>query len=453
MRPKSRVSPGRPAVGSRSPLALGLGLGLVLLLGCRWEPADSLPTRPGLNVLVISFDAMRADRLGLYGYRDDVSPNLDAFAQRSLVFDAAYVGGQATPTSFATAFTGFYPHRVFRGWTLVGEMTLAEVLQGAGYRTAALLNNVQLVAERRFDQGFDEYEVRGGDDERALTDAAKLWLSEERSEPFFFWVHFISPHGPYKWRSESRHLYDDDYRGPYRRAGNYKKPPETPEDVERFRQLYDGETHYVDSLFGELIGHLESEGLLEDTLVVVTADHGEELLDRTVFGHKTLHEEVWRVPLLIFHPDVAAARRTSMPVVNADLLPTLAGVVGVEAPEGLDGADLRRLKGDRPIFGVAMTNKAWRSAAIRQGSRKLIVRCPMGQRPETALFDLATDPSEVTDLASAEPQVVSDLFETLKGALGGHPCAVIEDAVKGRPQEEGLSDDVIEELEALGYVG
>jgi arylsulfatase len=432
---------------------LGLMAGLLLLIACSKGPAESLPTRSGLNVLVISFDAMRADRLGLYGYRDDVSPKLDAFAQRSLVFDAAYVGGQATPTSFATAFTGRYPHRVFRGWTLVGEPTLAEVLRGAGYRTAALLNNVQLVPERHFDRGFDEYEARGGDDERSLTDAAKRWLAEERGEPFFFWVHFISPHGPYKWRAESRHLYDADYRGSYRRAGNYKKPPETPEDVERFRQLYDGETHYVDSLFGELIDHLDSLGLLDNTVVVVTADHGEELMERDVFGHKTLHEEVWRVPLLIFHPDVAIGRRTSIPVVNADLLPTLAGIVGVEAPTGLDGVDVRRLPNDRSILGVAMTNKARRSAAIRRGSRKLIVRCPIEGRPETALFDLATDPREVTDLASAQPQAVTDLFEELKAALGGHPCAIIEDAVKGRPQEEGLSDEVIEELEALGYVG
>ena len=118
-----------------------------------------LPDAPEMNVIVISFDALRAESLGAYGYQRPTSPNIDRFAEGALVFDNVQNAANSTPTSFASFWTGKLPHRVFRGWRLEDADTLAEAFAEEGYRTAAFLNNAQLVPERNFDQGFDEYRV------------------------------------------------------------------------------------------------------------------------------------------------------------------------------------------------------------------------------------------------------------------------------------------------------
>lgn len=428
----------------------------VTIVGCGPPSLDrALPSSSGLNVLVVTFDALRADHLGLYGYERPVSPHLDAFAEQAVVFESARVGGQATPTSFAAAFTGRYPHRVFRKWKLESEVTLAEVFRRGGYRTGAFLHNIQMTRKRRFDIGFAEFRVMPWAPEDKFTEAAVEWLRQVGDEPFFLWVHYISPHSPYKWDEVAEHLYDPGYSGDYEKSSEVGVNPEEPHERQRYRQLYDGEIFAVDALFGELMARVEELGLLDDTLVVVSADHGEELGERDVFGHKTLFEEVWRVPFLMRHPDRPQGLRTDVPFSNVDLLPTLAAIVGLEAPAELDGMDARdAARVERPSLGLVMTRPERRAAAILDGSLKLIVRCPKGERqPQASLYDLAADPLEAEDLAAARSEETRRLFEAMKRELGGHPCLVIHDAVRGVDQTEGLDEETIRELEALGYVG
>lgn len=411
-----------------------------------------LPTRPGSNVLVISFDALRADHLGTYGYELDISPSIDDFAAQSVVFDEARVGGQATPTSFAAAFTGRYPHEVFRGWELVGEPTLAEWFGARGYRTGALLNNVQLDERRHFGRGFDDYSVFGGDDEERLTDLAIEWLRENRDETFFLWVHYISPHSPYRWRDVASHLYDPSYEGPFERTSRPRHTPEAPADRQRYRELYDGEILAVDRRFQRLIEEVESSGLFADTVVVVTADHGEELAERGLFGHKTVYEEVWRVPLIVHHP-AGSVGRIDARYANVDLFPTLAGIVGLEVPPGLDGMDVRRPERQAlPSYGLAMTNRIHRSAAILSGDDKLLVRCSGEPSDRLRLFDLSADPRETDDLAGRRGERVHELMERMKTDLGAPPCAAIRAAARGVDPTEALDAATTRELGALGYV-
>ena len=207
---------------------------LLVAVGC--GPPDlrrALPERPGVNVLIITFDALRADHLGAYGYDRPVSPRLDAFAERAVVFESARVGGQATPTSFASAFTGFYPHRVFRKWKLDAPATLAGVFQRAGYRTGAFLHNIQLVRKRGFDAGFENFRVMPFAPEDKFTEVPLGWLrqhvgvtGEADPRPFLLWVHYISPHEPYKYVESAAHLYSPGYRGIYVESSKVNVTPE-----------------------------------------------------------------------------------------------------------------------------------------------------------------------------------------------------------------------------------
>ena len=149
-----------------------LGL-LFVLCGCQQSTplGEALEGKPIRNVIVISFDALRADALGVYGYDRGTSPNIDRWAQRAVVFDRAYASAQATPTSFAGAFTGRYPFRVFRGWQLEDEATLAASFKAAGYHTAFLANNIQVMAERGFGEGFDHYVEPQAEDHHVESDA------------------------------------------------------------------------------------------------------------------------------------------------------------------------------------------------------------------------------------------------------------------------------------------
>jgi arylsulfatase len=374
----------------------------LLMTACRppAEPsslAEQLPVHRGLNVLVISFDALRADALGLYGYARPTSPNLDRFAEESLVFEHAYAAAPVTPTSFAAAFTGQLPLRVFSGWKLVETDTIASVFSDAGYYSFALLNNLQLVAERNFQQGWSRYEVVDLPGELLLEQAIAR-IDEAADQRFFGWIHFISPHTPYDRREMARVFYEDGYAGRFAETteGNFEVKSDA--ELKRVRDLYDGEVFFGDHLFGRLIAHLRKRELMEETLIVVTSDHGEEFMEHGGLQHDGQYEEVIRIPLLIRHPDVRTGSRTGAPFLNVDLLPTLAAVAGVPAPTVPDGLNLTKAwRKDRLRLSVGMTRKNLRQISGTRGHQKLIVTC----RPEylRRLFDLQADPGETEDRA------------------------------------------------------
>lgn len=404
-----------------------------------------------MNVLIISFDALRADSLGLYGYPKETSPNLDAFARRSLVFDHAYTSAPVTPTSFASAFSGLLATRVFHAWKFVAEDTLAGRLRDAGYTTAGIFNTVQLTPERGFDRDFGHYVwVRNNPDDVFL-DQATAWLFDHHEDrPLFAWIHFLSPHAPYVHRPEAEHLYAPGYDGPFAQTTGVKFEATDAADAARIRDLYDGMVHYSDSLFGKLIERVERMGLLQDTVVVVTTDHGEEFLERGGFQHGKLYEEHVRVPLLIYHPRVGLGTRTDVLFSNVDLLPTLLSMVGHPSDGRYDGIDLLRV--ERPPdwwFGVSMTGPE-RYFAARRGPRKLILTCTPERRSE--LYDLAADPGELHDISADDELATRSLEQRLEHVLHGDPCDVLQRAVRGKNATVGLDDESIRALEALGYL-
>jgi arylsulfatase len=430
---------------------------ITLLSACGQEPyvehqglQAHLPESGELNFLVVSFDALRADALGLYGYPRNTSPELDAFAAKALVFDSAYSSAPTTPTSFASAFTGQYPYRVFLGWNLIPSVTLAGLMQDAGFHTFGIFNNTQLVAERHFNQGFVEYSAGNWPDEQVLQEASAK-LRELADRRFFGWIHFITPHTPYEFREISAQLAPAQTEGRYalRTEGTFDVANE--EELKRVRDLYDGEIFYGDHLFGQLIAHMRSLGLLENTVIIVTSDHGEEFMEHGQLQHNALFEELIRIPLIIHHPGLAQGVRTDARYINTDLLPTVAAMAGIEIPEHIDGVNLLQpFDANRYRVATAMTNYRRHEMANERLGKKFILTC----RPEFGeeLYDLVTDPGEKTDLILDQPGLAGDYFEALNRITILDPCELIVSANRGKAPEELLTPEQIEDLRSLGYI-
>lgn len=437
-------------------VAVGL-LAIACTGGPDADPAvhEYLQRETGENFVVFSFDALRADHLGAYGYARRTSPNIDAFANRALVFDRAWSAAQATPTSFASAFTGRYPSRVFRKWQLASVSTLAGTLSGLGYSTAFYSNSVQLVPERGFDRGFSEYRIvvdeNGGlVDDAVVLDAALRWLRTVTS-PFFVWVHILSPHAPYVARPEASHLYDTAYEGRFESTTGFEFTATSPVEDARIVDLYDAGIFYGDSLFGRFLSSLEKQELADSTWVIVTADHGEELMGHGRMQHEQVFDEVLHIPLIVRRPRSSQPRRSDAPVSNLDLLPTLAELAGGAFDDQIDGRSwLRPLNPRRVRMAMAMTAAADDQIAVLQGSRKAILRCADGWK---ALFDLTEDPHESRNLLPALRANFDAMLVRATGVLEAPPCRAMSDARHGVAPETALSPETVRGLEALGYLG
>ncbi len=416
------------------------------------ELATALPPVADANIIIVSFDALRADALGVYGYDRGTSPNIDQWAQQAVVFERAYSAAPVTPTSFAAAFTAQLPFRTFKKWNLVAGPTLAGSLSDAGYLSVGMINNSQVTEERHFDQGFSALQTFDAISDDEMLERGTRWLIENRHQRFFLWLHFLSPHSPYDYRAKSSQFYDATYSGAYQTTSTSKFETEDPTEAQRIRDLYDGEVFYADYLFGQLRDFLQEQGLLENSILILTADHGEEFKERGTFQHRYLYEETVRIPLIIQHPRTTGGGRSQTFFSNLDLWPTLAAMVGAKPPETSDGWNLLQPTDlDRAFVSVAMTDQNYRGMNLRQGDEKLILTCIPEMQAE--LYNLAEDPEERNDLANTDSSRVRDLLQMLRLISGAdEPCQAIEDALAGKDQTEGLSPETIEGLRALGYI-
>ena len=445
------------AVGTWCRAAAPIAVGVAMLIGCsRSEPAAprllaaALPPSPGINVLVLSFDALRADALGLYGYERRTSPRIDAFARDALVLERAYSAAPATPTSFTAAFTGCLPHRAFQGWQLRPATTLAGAFAAAGYRTAAFLHNPQLPKARGFDRGFETYDQIGEGEDEPLLERAIAWLGAHRTERFFVWVHMLTPHAPYRRRDDAVQLYDPGYEGPFKDAALPRFVATTPADIRRVRTLYDGEVLHADQLFDHLWQQLGTLDLQGTTLVVLTSDHGEEFNEHGGFRHGRLYGEHLHIPLILRHPRVRRGSRDARLVSNLDLAPTLAAIAGVAWPTGCNGQSLLDPERRRSeAVSLALTDHANQSASLLRDDARLIVTCVPTERRE--LFALAADPGEQRDVAAARPELTGQLETALWSSLDIEGCPELGLGAM-QAETQNLDPHTVESLKALGYV-
>ncbi len=435
--------------------------------GCGGEP------RPRL-VLLLSVDTLRADRLGAYGSDRGLTPNLDELAARSEVFELAYAPAPFTVPSMSSVHTGRHPQQngiaINEHILPESEPTLAEALHGAGFRTGAVVSNYVLRRKTGLAQGFERYDDRQRQMEAVRSmperiaphttdDALKLLdVLLEDGQPVFLWVHYQDPHGPYTPPAElltpeverERALPDGqrrlNFRSDHRGMGgipNYQRLGDQDE-AGFYRGGYDAEIRYTDAEIGRLLDGLDARGLSAETLIVFLADHGEGLgEDDYWFAHgEYLSDALVRVPLFVSAPGRAPGRRSEV-VGLIDVLPTLLGLVGVRAPDGVTGRDIfERGPRDSTLYLATLGGSTVpRRALVDEGYKYLIEMTPRGSVLRERLFRLG---DESRDLATTEPQRA----QTMRARLDA--MARIRPDNKALLQERSREER--EQLRKLGYV-
>jgi arylsulfatase A-like enzyme len=339
---------------------------MLILTGC--SPSQQNKEKK-FNILLISIDTLRADRLHCFGSEYKTSPRIDALAKKSLFFEFAFCPIPKTSASFASMMTGLHPfiHKTKPNLGVLEDkyITLAEALKLKGYHTAAVVDNVNLSKKFSFDQGFDSYtEVWNETEEKTgstpfITEKVLAFLKKRREKPFFLWANYIETHTPYlppqKYVAE---------RPPGRDIREIKKKvvrnhmneiieAESIYNEGHYIALYDGAVRYVDAEVGKIIDTFNKLGLDKNTILIFTADHGEDLGERNFFfDHGPLtFTAASRVPLLVYIPG-ENPRRIKTPVSTMDIYPTILNLQGLHPPYPLQGIDLLRAQEGRLFFLV-----------------------------------------------------------------------------------------------------
>lgn len=420
---------------------------LILICGCQ-TPRNESPQKPPaantawrpLNVILVTIDTLRADRLGCYGYPKNLTPNLDRLAKSGVLFENAVAQTPSTPPSHASMFTGTYPtvHQVRNagGFALdKSHRTLAEILQEKGWQTAAFVGSSVLDRVYGLNQGFQTYDDRmpkalaGEEPSRRagqVVDRALDWLQKRAApNPLFLWVHIYDPHAPH------------DPPQPFKKR--YKSNP------------YDGEIAYSDRELGRLFDGVAKKFQSEKTLMTVLADHGESLSEHGEYYHGVfLYDSTLRIPWIMLGPGIPAGVRVNNQVRTIDLLPTLMALLAGETPSTSQGVSLAPAFAGNPIdtnysYAEALypkLNMGWAELrALRTGRWKFILA------PRSELYDLHSDPGETVNVIEKHPAEARALQEQL-----GRVASIGRDNSPEKIQIKTISAATERKLESLGYV-
>lgn len=367
-------------------------LGVVLVAGftaLRTPRPAPVPTARA-SVVLISVDTLRRDHLSIYGYERETSPAIDAFFADGEIYDRAYSAETNTPPSVISILTGLYPPshgvRLFLQQIDDEVTTIADVVADAGYQTAAVVSNSVLVSEsigldRRFAHYDDSVTEREGIrpvwERRAgpTTDAALSWLQNVRrkDEPFFLWVHYNDPHGPYDPPADkpTDFAHAGEQLVPRKKIPAYIQLADDPRDALEYIDRYDEEIAYLDREVGRLLGEIKA--LREPTIVILTADHGETMVEHENYFSHGFHvwEPLVRVPLLVRRPG-ARPRRVQQAVSLVDLAPSVLADLGLTL-ERTDGFAFGARPSDAPIAVEARADGTQVRAFV-VGAKKWFVR-------------------------------------------------------------------------------
>lgn len=448
----------------------------VLAAGCGPDLADDAPRR----VFFITVDTLRADHMSLYGYPRQTSPRMAELAASGVVFEQAIAQWPKTGTSFASMFTGQYPQTT--GLTHKAAIripeeytTLPELFQESGYTTVGVVSNAVLGAQLGWNDGFDEFlETWGGGDSfpqdphvfRELIHAPRvnelalpLLERHAKDERLFVWLHYTDPHAPY--------MLPDGFANPFledaRFTGEATVPPKVArgyridgrDDLKYYVAQYDANVLVTDVYIRKVLDRARELGLLEDSLIVFTADHGESLGEHgSFFEHGPLpYNTTARVPLFFVRDGLPAARK-ARPVELVDLYPTLRDMVvpGREVA-GLEGRSLLPLlkgqeaeaprfafseAGEKPRYFRSVQDGAWKLVYGSGGRRPRPVAGPSGLE----LYNLAADPKETRNLAASHPEELRRLRRELLDWVKNRP---------GRHAQAEEDEEALKALRALGY--
>jgi len=430
----------------------GAAIGTWFVLNVR-QPLRVPPgSAAGSNVLLITIDTLRADRVGAYGNSSRLTPALDRLADGGLRFDAAYTPVPMTWPAHASILTGLEPFshgmRNNTSFRLGQTPTLATMLKRAGYRTGAFVGAFVLSAKFGLNHDFDVYDDRyGRGNDRADVRVAERraerviqpaieWIlrpgsttpsagstndEPDRSRPWFAWLHLYDPHAPY----------------------------EAPPDYARGRSPYDAEVAYTDAMIARGLETLRAAGQLDRTIIMVVADHGEALGEHGEATHGLFaYQATLRVPMILSAPGMRAGV-VHAPVTNVDVVPTVLELLGIAVPAGLDGRSLLNVEADRTRNSRALYFEAL-DASLTRGWAPLVGVIADGWKyidlPIPELYDLRRDPGEARNEASREPERTRVLQARLKESASSRHRA--SEAIRAE-----MDVETTERLASLGYVG
>ena len=436
----------------------------------RWSvPVLSPPRGPAeANLLLITIDTLRADHLSAYGYARPTSPNIDRLARRGLRFENAETVQSATWPALTSLHTSLYPSAhgvVWNGHRMPeGLATLAEALHAQRFSTSAFITNMTRGRHPGFSRLFLSRDGGQAEADLSAVEQALRQLELERDRRFFMWVHLLSPHADYapppphdqaftrpgasRVRGEIDELADLRRRKVALRAA----------DVDHVVGLYDGEIAFVDALVGQLLAALAEKGLERDTLVILTADHGEDLHEHNAyfFHSPSIYGSSMRVPLILALPGtLGEGTVTDHPASLVDVAPTALGLLGIAPPPPFQGENLlpgRKLpeRAVRPlVFGetngqiFSVRSPEWRFV---YNPERLNPAAPGGPYPiaEAELYDQRADPRELRNRAAERPDLVR--------AFTGEILAWKSRSLRGGRPAEGPDPEALEEIRALGYL-
>jgi arylsulfatase len=470
-------------------LILGSSISLATVM---FEPAVN--SEPSTRIVFVVIDTLRADHLGAFGGTEGLSPALDGLSVDATVFTNAIATSSWTRPSIASMFTGRYPTSlgVHGRDTAIAErtVTIAELLAATGFQTLGVASNGNSSAEHGFSQGFDAY-VRPG---LAGSNRGSPWTAEEvtkkgfelldgsdQDRPFFLFLHYIDPHGPYlphpglMTGPQPPGRYDGS-RKSLSALDQLPASRHQDADLERIRHLYAGEVRYVDLWIGRLIDGLKERGLFDSTMLIVTSDHGEGLWDH---GHRAhghdLHDEIIRVPLILRLPGKPKTRgvRVDDTVSLVDLAPTILAQTNTPfSPVSFEGWDLTPLavgnSQARRLTAVyaEMNMDARDFHAVRSTERKLIEKRTIwpSRVPRSQFYDLRADKAEkrnlmaardatVAPVAKSGPAVPTGTLVRFRDALQAWQSKLAgADVQSARIDLHQLNEATVDSLEALGYI-
>lgn len=429
------------------------------------------------NIFFILIDTLRPDHLGCYGYERDTSPNIDKIAEEGIVFTDFYTVCPWTNPSIACLFTGLYPQAVFPPalhpkalkQRLPKELeTLAEILRKEGYQTCALVDHPSISKQLGYHRGFDEYtelffkrgwhQWLGTKASNFLTDLSEI-LDKCRDNPFFIYLHLIYPHQPYSPPPP----YDEFFGEGFKTIN--------PEEKEGVINRYDGEIKYTDELIGDIFLDLKARNLLNQTYIIMTADHGEGFWEHGLWEHgNSLFNELLKVPLIIYPPGGRSAEPAKVDNMTSfvSLFPTIMDFANIKKYPKADGQSLMKyLKGKiskdnkKMIYGES-PHSVYINAVSCQTERYKFIYHP--RRPIInfsrakndilsnqfiELFDIKEDPAEKNNLSEIKKAFV----EKIGLKLIRHKLQNDKKRMRLKQEKEQIQDkDYIEKLKSLGYI-
>ena len=419
-------------------------LSLLCTAGLVFSSSLQAAVKPQPNVVFITIDTLRADHLGCYGYKQIQTPNIDALAAHGVRFERAYTPVPVTLPAHTAIFTGTYPtfsgmHDFSGNKLSASQTTLASVLKERGYTTAAVIGSAVLDSRFGLNQGFDFYydhfdfnrlqESNLQEMERpgnVVADVALDWLGKNYKTSFFLWMHLYDPHYP--------------YRPPEPYSALYKDRP------------YDGEIAFADSQVGRLIAFLKTKGLYENTLIVLTGDHGESLGEHGEKFHGFfVYNATLHVPVIFNLPGNSTAKTLPELVSLTDLMPTVLQALKIDIPSQVQGRSLLPLMmpekkdGSRSLYAETFLPRIhfnWSELRSVETEKYQFIQAP---NPE--LYDLTADPAETHNLYSDKKAVADELRARLNDLI--HQYSADHELA----EKTGLDPALMERLKSLGYAG